>query len=95
MPRSPSPWSQKFDEPIVLPDGRELVTLRDAGNYMASMPAAVHSRAEWVVATEALLLVAERGGPTMLARIAVQRALNHRKSPAKPTRRKRAKVIIR
>jgi hypothetical protein len=27
------PWSARFDDPIVLPDGRELVTLRDAGDY--------------------------------------------------------------
>ncbi|MET4479635.1 hypothetical protein ABIB66_004178 [Bradyrhizobium sp. F1.13.3] len=26
-------WSAAFDEPIVLPDGRELVTLLDAGEY--------------------------------------------------------------
>ena len=33
-------------------------------------------RPEWQDATEALLLVAERNGPTMLARIGVMRALN-------------------
>jgi hypothetical protein len=32
---------------------------------------------ELLAAAEALLLVAERGGPTMLARIGVMRALNH------------------
>ena len=26
-------WKRAFDDPIVLPDGRELVTLKDAGNY--------------------------------------------------------------
>jgi hypothetical protein len=33
-------------------------------------------RPEWQAAAEALMLVAERGGPTMLARIAMMRALN-------------------
>jgi hypothetical protein len=33
-------------------------------------------RAEWQVAMEALILVAESDGPTMLARIGVTRALN-------------------
>jgi hypothetical protein len=31
---------------------------------------------EWLAAMEALLLVAEHSGPTMLARIGVMRALN-------------------
>ena len=35
-----------------------------------------HSVAEWQVAMEALILIAETGGPTMLARISVRRALN-------------------
>jgi hypothetical protein len=26
-------WSRKFDDPIVLPGGRQLTTLRDAGTY--------------------------------------------------------------
>ena len=30
-------WSREFDEPIVLPDGRELVTLEDAGNYITKL----------------------------------------------------------
>jgi hypothetical protein len=24
-------WSRRFDEPIILPNGRKLITLRDAG----------------------------------------------------------------
>jgi len=31
---------------------------------------------EWLAAIEALMLVADRGGPTMFARIGVMRALN-------------------
>jgi hypothetical protein len=42
---------------------------------------------------EALLLVAEHDGPTMMARIGVMQALNHGKPGPVPTpRRKRAKV---
>lgn len=37
---------------------------------------AEHSVVEWQVAMEALILIAETGGPTMLARIGVVRALN-------------------
>ncbi|WOH64128.1 hypothetical protein [Bradyrhizobium sp. BWA-3-5] len=35
------------------------------------LPKAEHSAPEWQAATEALILVAESGGPTMLARIGV------------------------
>jgi hypothetical protein len=69
-------WSRAFDEPIPLPRGRQLVTLEDAGNYITKLPKAEHATAEWQAAMQALLLVAEHGGPTMLARIGVMRALN-------------------
>ena len=69
-------WSRSFDDPIDLPRGRTLVTLEDAGNYITKLPKAEHSATEWQHAMEALILVATRGGPTMLARIGVMRALN-------------------
>jgi hypothetical protein len=69
-------WSREFDDPVDLPDGRTLVTLEDAGNYITKLPKAEHSAPEWRAAMEALILVATRGGPTMLARIGVMRALS-------------------
>src|ERR1700682_3599501 len=33
-------WTRKFDEPIPVPKGRRLVTLRDAGDYIAKLPKA-------------------------------------------------------
>jgi len=60
----------------VLPDGRKLLTLRDAAEYITALPKAEHDAADWQVAMETLLLVAERDGPEMLARIAVMKALN-------------------
>jgi hypothetical protein len=69
-------WKRRFDEPISLPRGRQLVTLRDAGNYIAKLPKAEHEAEEWQAAMEALILVATLGGPTMLARIGVMRSLN-------------------
>jgi dihydroxyacetone kinase len=65
-----------FDDPIPLPRGRQLVTLLDAGTYITKLPKAEHDAPEWQAAMEALLLVAELGGPTMFARIGVMRALN-------------------
>jgi hypothetical protein len=69
-------WGCEFDDPIELPDGRQLVTLEDAGKYITRLPKAVHEAAEWQAAMEALILVATPGGPTMFARIGVMRALN-------------------
>jgi len=74
-----SGWSRRFDEPIPLPDGRELKTLKDAGTYITKLPKAEHEAPEWLAAAEAQLLVGERGGPTMLARIGVMKALNRNK----------------
>jgi hypothetical protein len=65
-----------FDEPISLPNGKKLITLRDAALYITKLPKAEHDTPEWQAAMEALLLVAELNGPTMFARIGVMRALN-------------------
>jgi hypothetical protein len=69
-------WSRKFDDPILLPKGQELVTLKDAGSYITGLSKAEHASPEWQAAMEALLLVVDLGGPTMFARIGVMRALN-------------------
>jgi hypothetical protein len=31
-------WSRKFDEPIPLPNGRQLVTLKEASTYITKLP---------------------------------------------------------
>jgi hypothetical protein len=75
--KSPRGWQRKFDDPIPLPRGRQLVTLEDAGTYITKLlPKAEHEVPQWQDAMEALILVATRGGPTMLARIGVMRALH-------------------
>ena len=71
-----SGWLRAFDDPILVPCGRALVTLKDAGSYITKLPKAEHEAPEWQAAAEALLLVAERDGPTMLARIGIMGALN-------------------
>ena len=43
----PEGWDTPFDTPITLPKGQKLKSLRDAGNYMASLPPREHRRAEW------------------------------------------------
>jgi len=68
-------WQRKFEDPIALPDGKKLVTLRDAADYITSLPKKESDLPEWQAAIEALMRVS-RSGPTMLARIAVMKALN-------------------
>jgi hypothetical protein len=69
-------WDRQFDEPIPLPKGKRLITVRDAALYITELPKAEHDADEWQAAMQALLLVAEHDGPTMFARIGVMRALN-------------------
>jgi hypothetical protein len=69
-------WLRAFDDPIPLPRGRQIVTLKDAGNYIQKLPKAEQDLEEWQAAVEALLLVVELNGPTMMARIGLLRASN-------------------
>jgi hypothetical protein len=50
--------------------------VRDAANYILALPKKESVAPEWQAAMEALILIAENGGPTMLARIGVMRGLN-------------------
>jgi hypothetical protein len=70
-------WSRAFEDPIPLPRGRQLVTLKDAAAYILKLPKTEQQHLEeWQAATEALLMAAEDRGPLMHARIGVLRALN-------------------
>ena len=85
------PWSARFVDPIVLPDGRKPMTLRDAATCITGLPKAEHDAAEWQIAMKTLLLVAERDGLEMMARIGMMQALNRHGAKADP-RRKRARA---
>ncbi|OAF11850.1 hypothetical protein AYJ54_07975 [Bradyrhizobium centrolobii] len=74
-------WGRPFEASIKV-DGRTLVALRDAGEYIAALPPKVHNAPEWLAAMEALLLVVERGDPTMFVRTGFMRALNRHYLPA-------------
>ena len=72
------PWSNKFDEPIPLPDGTTLRTLRDAVQYLGkSVPKAEHDHPTALTASTILSQAAE-GGPAwmMFARIATMKAIH-------------------
>jgi hypothetical protein len=55
------PWSTAFEDPIVLPDGRQLLTLKDAADYVTKLPKEQSDLAQWQIAIEALMLCS-RGG---------------------------------
>ena len=69
------PWSTPFEDPIELANSRILITLRDAADLIAGLPKKEAAALKWQAAIEALILVAETGGPTILARIGVMRTL--------------------
>ena len=74
-------WFKRFYEPIILPDGHTLRTYRDAAEYITALPKAEQDAAEWLIAMETLLLVAERNAPERLARTAFMTALNRHVRP--------------
>ena len=69
------PWSTRFEDPIALPDGRKLITLKDVADYVMKLPKTESDLSEWQTAIEALMLCSHGGDP-MLARIGVMKALN-------------------
>jgi hypothetical protein len=68
-------WQRRFDDPILLPDGGSLHTLRDAADHITGLSKEESDLAQWQLAIEALMLCS-RGGDPMLARIAFMKALN-------------------
>jgi hypothetical protein len=43
-------WDTKFDDPIPLPDGGELLTLQDAGEFIRRLPGSLRESERWQVA---------------------------------------------
>ena len=53
-------WSRPLEDPVTLSDGRTLITLRDAGSYIAGPPKAKHDTPEWLAAAESVLMAARK-----------------------------------
>lgn len=83
-------WSRTFADPILLPNGSKLRTLRDVGYFIARLPKQVR-HAGMTRGDQALMSVVEDSSDTMLPRIGIMRALHrHHKVPApSPLRRRR------
>jgi hypothetical protein len=43
----PVSWDRPFAEPIELPEGKKLVTLRDGALYITKLPKTEHEASEW------------------------------------------------
>jgi hypothetical protein len=65
-------WSREFDDPIILPDGTELTTLKEAVAYLAkTVPKTERNMPQVLTAAQILTYAAEREIARMfLARIA-------------------------
>jgi len=83
-------WSQAFDDPVPLPHGKLLRTLKEAAAYILKLKKSDQHSAHWQAAIEAVIMAAEDRGPLMHARIGMLRALNHGKPNPDVTPRRKA-----
>jgi len=70
----------------------ERQTTGHAALYITKLSKAEHDAEEWQAAMEALILVAECGGPTRFARIGVMRVLQRHEAKAASTPRRKQGV---
>ena len=68
-------WSDRFSDPVPLPEGGELFTLRDAGAYITKLPKQVRDTTPWQIATHLLIEAADQGRPVELGRLGMMLAL--------------------
>lgn len=74
-------WDLEFPEPIAVPGGEVLVTLRDAGAYITSLPLKVHDGKVWQAAMHVLIQAADHRGPIEFARLGMLQALYPKPDP--------------
>lgn len=89
-------WDKPFREPIDVSDGITLVSLRDAGTYITSLPPTEHEAREWQTAMHCLIEAADHGGPVSFARLGVAQALHrHVEKTYDPTRKQNWRTALR
>jgi hypothetical protein len=70
-------WDSRFPEPIELPSGAKLASLREAIVHLVNtVPSSERGTPVVLTAAELITSAAERGAPIEFARIATLRALN-------------------
>ena len=82
-------WDSRFAQPIELPGGVKLASLREAILHLVNtVPSFERSSPVVLTAAEMITSAAERGGPIEFARIATLRAVNrHAVREFDPTRK--------
>lgn len=69
-------WSTPFADGIDLPDGRRLITLRDAATYVGTLPEAEQQAKEWQTAARSLIEAAKHPDGLAVAHIDMLKALS-------------------
>jgi hypothetical protein len=69
-------WAKRFEDPISLPRGPQLVTLQEAADDIMKLPKAEQNHSEWQTAVACLIGAVEGRDFLMYARIGTLRALN-------------------
>jgi hypothetical protein len=82
-------WSRRFDDPIELPDGRKLRTLKEAIAWLAKeIPKSEHAMKQVQAAAHCVTQAAENNGPMIFARIGMMQAINRHRVNSFTTSRK-------
>jgi hypothetical protein len=84
-------WDSRFAEPIELPDGVRLASLREAIVHLVNtVPSSERGTPVVLTAAELITSAAERGGPVEFARIATLRAINRHPARVRPVAQRAA-----
>jgi len=71
-------WDRPFAQPLPLLRGKPARTLREADNFIKSLPAMERDAPEWRLAAQTLADAAEDREPMLLAKISMDRALTRK-----------------
>jgi hypothetical protein len=74
-------WDRPFDQPVPLPSGPPARTLRDAANYIKTLPKPEHDTPEWRLAVQMLIDAAEDREPMLFAKMGILRAVERHLEP--------------
>jgi hypothetical protein len=84
-------WDSRFAEPIELPGGVRLASLREAiAHLVNTIPSSERALPVVLTAAELITSAAERSGPIEFARIATLRAINRHAVPESNPRSQRS-----
>ena len=70
------PWRRKFSTPLVLKDGRRIVTIRDAADVYLTLPPDRREAAHWESALAAVFVAGRRRSTLLDVDAAHQRIVN-------------------